>query len=304
MADETKEYEPDELAPGTKAGPPLTKQCSKCKQTKEASCFHKDSSNKDGLDPRCKPCVSERDKKRREKRKKNRLEETLPEGYKRCANACCNKVFPLSHFQSTVNRRTKLTDKCEKCRARNKKNDKKYQAAKKENIREQKKEYRAANKEKIREQQKEYNAAPVNKERRNEKRRNRYKNDDKYKLTQLLRSRVRIALKSQNTKKNTHTLQLTSCTMDFLRDYISQKFEKGMTWDNHGDWHIDHRKPCRSFDLTKIEEQRKCFHYTNLQPLWKSDNIQKRDKFNEATFEYTWVENKGWEKNGVAQNVL
>ncbi len=121
MADETKEYEPDELAPGSKAGPPLTKQCSTCKQTKEASCFHKHPKTKDGLHPWCKPCVSEYKKKRAEKRKKNRLEETVPEGYKRCANASCNQVFPLSHFQSTKNRRTKLTTKCEKCRASQKK---------------------------------------------------------------------------------------------------------------------------------------------------------------------------------------
>ena len=121
MADE-KEYEPDELAPGTKAGPPLTKQCSKCKQTKETSCFHKDSRAKDGLDTRCKPCKSEYDKKRHEKRKKNRLEETdLPEGHKRCAHPSCNQVLPLSHFQSTVNRRTKLTAWCKRCRAINKK---------------------------------------------------------------------------------------------------------------------------------------------------------------------------------------
>jgi len=118
MSDETKEYEPDELAPGSKAGPPLTKQCSTCKKTKVASCFHKDSSKKDGLDTRCKQCISEYRKKFREKRKKYRLEETdLPDGTKRCAEAGCNKVFPLSHFKSTHNRRTKLTAKCEKCRA-------------------------------------------------------------------------------------------------------------------------------------------------------------------------------------------
>ena len=123
MADETKEYEPDELAPGSKAGPPLTKQCSKCKQTKEASCFYKHSSKKDGLRPQCKQCMSEYGKKRREKRKKNRLEETLPDGTKRCAHVCCNQVFPLSYFQSTVNRRTKLTTKCKKCRASQKKSE-------------------------------------------------------------------------------------------------------------------------------------------------------------------------------------
>jgi hypothetical protein len=66
--------------------------------------------------------LSEYDKKRHEKRKKNRLEETdLPKGHKRCAKASCNQVLPLSHFQSTVNRRTKLTTWCEKCRAIQKK---------------------------------------------------------------------------------------------------------------------------------------------------------------------------------------
>ena len=99
-----------------------TKQCSKCKQTKEASCFNKHPKTKDGLKSWCKPCLSEYNKKRREKRKKNRLEETdLPEGHKRCAQPSCNKVFPLSHFQSTHSRRTKLTTTCEKCRAIQKK---------------------------------------------------------------------------------------------------------------------------------------------------------------------------------------
>ncbi len=184
-------------------------------------------------------------------------------------------------------------------KVRNKEYIKKYYEANKEYKKEYIKKYQAANKEKLREQKKKYNAAPENKERRNKRRRNRYKNDDKYRLTRILRRRFSTALKSQNTKKNTHVLQLTSCTMDFLRDYLSQQFEKGMTWKNHGDWHIDHRKPCRSFDLTKKEDQLKCFHYTNLKPLWRSENLQKRDTFNEATFEYTWVEHKGWEKKKI-----
>ena len=100
----------------------LIKQCSICKKTKEASCFYKRS--KYGLDTRCKPCKSEYNKKLAEKRKKNRLEETdLPEGHKRCAKSTCNKVFPLSHFQSTHNRRTKLTAWCKKCRAIKKKSE-------------------------------------------------------------------------------------------------------------------------------------------------------------------------------------
>ena len=122
MTDESKEYEPDELAPGSKAGPPLTKQCSTCKKTKDVSCFYKNSSRKDGLHGQCKECMSERDKKYRAKRKKNRLEETdLPEGHKRCSNANCNRVLPLSHFQSTVKGQTEPTAKCDICRASQKK---------------------------------------------------------------------------------------------------------------------------------------------------------------------------------------
>ena len=53
-----------------------------------------------------------------------------------------------------------------------------------------------------------------------------------------------------------------------------------MTWKNHGlkGWHIDHIIPCAAFDLTKEEEQKKCFHYSNLQPLWWIDNLKKSNK--------------------------
>lgn len=124
MADETKEHEPDELAPGSKAGPPLIKQCSKCKKTKDVSCFDKRSRSKDGLYGWCKECTSEYKKKRYvlAKRKKNRLEETdLPEGHKRCSKPNCNRVLPLSHFQSNKKGRTEPTACCDICRAIKKK---------------------------------------------------------------------------------------------------------------------------------------------------------------------------------------
>ena len=57
--------------------------------------------------------------------------------------------------------------------------------------------------------------------------------------------------------------------------YLDAKFTDGMSWENHGEWHIDHILPCASFNLLIEDEQRKCFHYTNLQPLWAKDNLSK-----------------------------
>jgi hypothetical protein len=65
----------------------------------------------------------------------------------------------------------------------------------------------------------------------------------------------------------------------FLKGYLAGKFKDGMTWENHGEWHIDHIKPCASFNLLDEGEQKKCFHYTNLQPLWASENLSKGCKF-------------------------
>ena len=68
------------------------------------------------------------------------------------------------------------------------------------------------------------------------------------------------------------------CTIKELKQHLESKFVDGMTWDNRSEWHIDHKIPCSSFDLSKKEEQQKCFHYNNLQPLWAIDNLKKSNK--------------------------
>ena len=103
----------------------------------------------------------------------------------------------------------------------------------------------------------------------------RCKVDPGFKLMKTLRSRLTIALKRKNAKKSKSTLELTGCEFSFLKDYLEAKFKEGMTWENHGEWHLDHIRPCCSFDLTIEEEQKKCFHYTNLQPLWAEENLSK-----------------------------
>ncbi len=112
----------------------------------------------------------------------------------------------------------------------------------------------------------------------NERRRKRKKTDKNYKLLCNLRRRVCLALNG-NPRERT-TMQLLGCTISQLRKHIASQFAPGMTWKNHSlkGWHIDHIKPCALFDLSKPPEQRKCFHYTNLQPLWAVDNRKKGDK--------------------------
>lgn len=72
-------------------------------------------------------------------------------------------------------------------------------------------------------------------------------------------------------------MQLVGCSVTDLKKHLEKQFQPGMSWDNWGNdgWHIDHIRPCSSFDLTDPAEQVKCFHYTNMQPLWATDNLKK-----------------------------
>jgi hypothetical protein len=112
---------------------------------------------------------------------------------------------------------------------------------------------------------------------------NRRKVDPVFKLGHILRNRVLCALKSQNARKVSKTTELVGCSIQFLKEHLEKQFKPGMTWENHGvyTWHIDHIRPCASFDLTDPEQQKIAFHYTNLQPLWAPENLQKSDKWAE-----------------------
>jgi len=109
------------------------------------------------------------------------------------------------------------------------------------------------------------------------RRRERYATDPNYRLTDLLRGRLRDALKGNS--KSASTLELLGCTVEECKAHLEAQFKDGMTWANQGEWHVDHIRPCASFDMSIEADQRACFHYTNLQPLWAADNISKGDKW-------------------------
>jgi len=108
--------------------------------------------------------------------------------------------------------------------------------------------------------------------------REKYKNNPEFKIKSLLRRRLLNAV-GKDFKKG-KAIEFLGCSIEEFKTHIAKQFKEGMSWENHrvDVWHIDHIKPCASFDLTKEEEQRKCFHYTNMQPLWALDNYSKGHK--------------------------
>lgn len=160
---------------------------------------------------------------------------------------------------------------CKKCKAKFRK--KHIDKRTSEDRREYRKQYYEKNKHKFQEWNKKWRK---NNDRSEYHREYRDKNPSA-KIACYCRNRIRNAIK--NGYKSKSSLSLTGCNnWNELKEYLETKFENGMTWENMGEWHIDHIKPCSSFDLTEIDEQYKCFHYTNLQPLWAKDNLSKSDK--------------------------
>lgn len=90
-----------------------------------------------------------------------------------------------------------------------------------------------------------------------------------------LSERMRKVLKGSIKAGRTH--ELLGCSREFFVQWIEQQLRPGMTWQNYGrGWVIDHRVPCAAFNLEDPDHQRRCFHYTNLQPLWWEENEAKK----------------------------
>jgi hypothetical protein len=105
----------------------------------------------------------------------------------------------------------------------------------------------------------------------------KYYKDINYRLSVLLRTRFKRAIKNNSKKES--AIKIIGCSIEDLKKYLENQFKPGMSWENYGfkTWHIDHIIPCFKFDLSKIKEQRKCFHYTNLRPLWAKENLTRDD---------------------------
>ena len=216
------------------------KKCTKCKTEKELICFSKDKYSKDGFQYVCRYCQKQYGKENKEYKKKRKQEYYL-----------ANKEKIKEYY-------------------------KEYRKAKKEKI----KEYRKANKEKAKQYNKEYYKDNKDKliEKQNKYRSKRRKTHPLFKLMCNLRHRTWSAFKNKGYTKKTKTQEMLGVDWDVCKSHIERQFIKGMSWDNQGEWHIDHIIPLASANTE--EQLKKLCHYSNLQPLWAVDNLMKSDKIN------------------------
>lgn len=98
-------------------------------------------------------------------------------------------------------------------------------------------------------------------------------------VLQALRGRLHFAARSAKARRCASFVELLDCSVDWLRAHLESQFVVGMSWSNYGQWEIDHIRPCKLFNLSDPAEQRACFHWSNLQPLWMRDNRQKGARY-------------------------
>jgi hypothetical protein len=232
-----------------------TKVCCKCKQKLNISNFRRNSHEPDGYHYICKECshllASTKTKTKTY---------ILPIGGKKVCPKC-GLEKDLSEFSKNKASKDGLMWRCKECHSQY--NSQHYKDNKEDRL-EYQNQYFQDNKEVIYQH--------INQRRHT---------DENFRIAQCLHNRIYTALKSQNVKKKEKMRDLVGCNGDelFLYFEVNQMYQPGMTRQNYGKWHIDHIRPCASFDLRNVEEQKKCFNYTNLQPLWAADNFSKGAKW-------------------------
>jgi len=160
--------------------------------------------------------------------------------------------------------------------------DKRYVAKNKGKIKEYHKEWSNKNRVHLRKTHKSWrdsNKDHIDKYKRDYER-NRRREDPKYRLGARTRTAVYTCLKERNVAKYRSTFDLLGYTLEELMIHLEKQFTEGMTWDNYGEWHVDHKIPMTSFNFETVEDRefKLCWCLDNLQPLWGPDNLSKGTK--------------------------
>jgi len=199
---------------------------------------------------------------------------------------CCNCNLPIIDFYKNSSSKDGYHSNCKVC-LKNKKQQ--FYISNKNNILQQKKQYYSNNPVLKKNYEKRY--YQCNKEYRRQYLNKWHKLNPNYhkktiqrQLAANLRSRIYNALHKQH--KHGSVIDNLGCTINSFKIYLQLKFYRRfknndiMSWNNYGsEWHIDHIKPLSAFDLTNPDKFKKACHYSNLQPLWKEENLRKSSKW-------------------------
>lgn len=198
---------------------------------------------------------------------------------KRCLK--CKQIKPATseYFHKHKKEKDGLNCWCKECKKEHSKEYNQRPEVKKRQS-EYNKEYREQLeiKERDEEYRKEYNQRPEVKERFKQRR----ATDPTYRLNHSISGGIWKSLKGN--KKGRHWETLVGFTIAELKEYLEKQFIDGMTFDNYGDWHIDHIRPISSFNFDKPEDKefKQCWSLDNLQPIWAEDNFSKHAKWEES----------------------
>jgi hypothetical protein len=161
--------------------------------------------------------------------------------------------------------------------------DKKYATKNKEKLNEYHKKWSKENKEEL----KKYHTEWRNKNREHVSKKgrewiqNKRKTDNFFRFKDRIRTAVWQLLKERNINKTNKTFALLGYTIEELMNHLEKKFTEGMTWENYGEWHVDHIIPMCSFkfETTDDPEFKECWKLENLQPLWGPENLSKGPRY-------------------------
>ncbi len=253
-----------------------TKQCKVCKKIlpiDNFKLFYKKRQNKNYRRGKCHPCEIEHNHRKKgtwesyqkEKAYVEELHSLQKEGKRRCRY--CEEILPLKKFVVSSKGHHGRTSYCTPCKME------KWQ-----------KSYRQlpqSTHESMKKSGKKYRSKPGVKERINKRLNEKYHNDPAFKIKQLMRGRINKVL--DRKKQSKRFTQELGCTFDELIVHLESQFYTDpktgeiMSWDNHGvrGWHVDHIKPLHEFDLYDDKQFKEAAHYTNLQPLWYWQNLEK-----------------------------
>ena len=167
--------------------------------------------------------------------------------------------------------------RCSVCRGAIAKHQREWQAKNREKVRAKDKKRYADSPEKYQIRARRWKFNNKEKARENQRRYmlERLRSDMSFRILQNLRGRMRKAIGRGD--KAARTVELVGCSIEALKHHFENHFRQGMSWDNYGEWHIDHIIPCAAFDLSNPTHQKACFNWQNMQPLWRKENRNKWD---------------------------